>query len=153
MALFDPAPVTHYAHAIGSTRLLHFTKPALDQLLETYPAYWNDFGRLLADKFKLTLRAAKELMCMPARARVASRVLGIADGFGWTVKPYPRPGHKVKVLQSELALMLGYSRQTVSNLLVELQDAGWIALGRNTIEIVDPVALQREARGLEPLAT
>ncbi|MES2945695.1 MAG: Crp/Fnr family transcriptional regulator [Pseudomonadota bacterium] len=150
ITLFDHRPRTYDCRAVGLTRLLYINPDDLEQLLELQPQYWRDFGRLMAGKLRANLQATEELMCLPARARLASRLLEIASGFGWMAMPRAlQPGHQLKVSQADLALMLGYSRQTVNNLLVELQDKSWLTLRRGVIEILDPAALQREARGLD----
>jgi CRP/FNR family cyclic AMP-dependent transcriptional regulator len=121
----------------------------LGKLLEQQPQYWRDFGRLLASKLRVIVQIKEELMCLPARSRLASRLLEIASDFCWMAMPRAlQPGHQLKVSQADLAMMLGYSRQPVNNLLVELQDKSWLSLRRGVIEILNPAALQREARGL-----
>jgi CRP-like cAMP-binding protein len=42
--------------------------------------------------------------------------------------------------------MIGASRETVSRAMVEFQEAGWIAVERRTIRVVDRSALERRAQ-------
>lgn len=147
--LIDRQPSTHDIHAVGFTKLLYFSQNDLEKLLEVRPQYWRDFARLQSSKLRVIVQIKEELMCLPALSRLASRILEISTGFGWTAMPQTvQAGHKLKVSQADLAMMLGYSRQTVNNLLVELQQKNWLALHRGVIEILDPPALQREASGL-----
>lgn len=134
IAVFDSAPRTHDAWVESDALLLHVAQPVLQGLLDEHPAYWKDFGRLLAQKMRAMFSAMEDSAVLPATARVASRLAAMAGGFGvWT----GRSKRVVRVSQGQLGLMLSLSRQTVNQSLKELEAAGAILRCRGAIEILD----------------
>lgn len=134
IALFDSAPRTHDAWAESDVALLHMAQPDLQAMLDAHPAYWQAFGRLLAQKMRAMFSVLEEGAVLPVTARVASRLAAMAGGFGvWN----GRSKRFVRVSQGQLGLMLSLSRQTVNQCLKELEAAGAIRRCRGAVEIVD----------------
>jgi CRP-like cAMP-binding protein len=87
----------------------------------------------MSHKLRLTFINLEHLSLMPAPARLAHRLLMIAEGYGET-----EPARRVLQLpQEQLALMLSLSRQTTNQILKDLQAQGILHLGYGEIEIVD----------------
>nr|WP_318841070.1 Crp/Fnr family transcriptional regulator [Noviherbaspirillum aerium] len=134
IALFDGQARTHDAWTEGATAILHFPQHALTELLASHPAYWREFGLLLAQKLRMTFLAVEEAALLSAAGRVARRLVAISEGYGeW--KGRSRRG--IQVSQEQLALMLSLSRQTVNQILKQLEAQGVIRLSRGGIEILD----------------
>jgi len=70
---------------------------------------------------------------MPAPARLAHRLLMIAEGYG-EIEPARRI---LQLPQEQLALMLSLSRQTTNQILKDLQGQGILHLSYGEIEILD----------------
>jgi CRP-like cAMP-binding protein len=133
ICLFDGQPRTHDARGVGFCILLHVPQAALLELLEEHPQYWRHLALLMSHKLRLTFINLEQLSLMPALARVAHRLLLIAEGYGETE-------HSRRVLQlpqEQLALMLALSRQTTNQILKELQKQGILNLSYGEIEVVD----------------
>jgi len=75
----------------------------------------------------------EQMSLMPASARLAHRLLMIAEGYG-EIEQARRVLH---LPQEDLAAMLGLSRQTINSLLKMLEQQGVIELSYGAIEILD----------------
>ncbi|PVX78959.1 Crp/Fnr family transcriptional regulator [Paraburkholderia unamae] len=152
IALFDGGARTHDAYAERDSTLFHVPRAALVALLDATPAYWRVFGLLLAQKLRLAFDAIEETALLPAPARVARRLLLLAHDYGEAaVTPTPAPAALrarcvIPVPQEDLALMLALSRQTVNQILRQLERDGVLALRYGEIEIVDAARLAAQAQ-------
>lgn len=143
ICLFDGQPRTHDAYAVGPCSLLNVPQAALLELLDEHPQYWRQLALLMSHKLRLTFINLEQLSLMPAPARVAHRLLLIAEGYGETQ-------HSRRILQmpqEQLALMLSLSRQTINQILKELQNQGILNLSYGEIEVVDLEKLRVAAQG------
>jgi CRP-like cAMP-binding protein len=143
ICLFDGQPRTHDACGVGFCILLHVPQAALLELLEEHPQYWRHLALLMSHKLRLTFINLEQLSLMPAPARVAHRLLLIAEGYGETE-------HVRRILQlpqEQLALMLSLSRQTINQILKELQNQGILKLSYGEIEVIDLEKLRVAAQG------
>ncbi|MBB3260189.1 CRP-like cAMP-binding protein [Paraburkholderia bannensis] len=162
IALFDSGVRTHDAYAERDTSLFHVPRAALGALLDETPAYWHEFGLLLAQKLRLAFDAIEESALLPAAPRVARRLLLLAAGYGEAGRDSASDVAKsaaasvtenahtarpiVHVPQEDLALMLALSRQTVNQILRQFERDGLLALRYGEIEIVDAARLEQQAR-------
>ena len=143
ICLFDGQPRTHDAFGVGLCILLHVPQAALLELLEDQPQYWRQFALLMSHKLRLTFINLEQLSLMPAPARVAHRLLLIAEGYGET----EHARRIIQLPQEQLALMLSLSRQTINQILKELQNQGILNLSYGEIEVVDLEKLRVAAQG------
>lgn len=138
ICLFDGQPRTHDAFGAGQCTLLHIPQTALLKLLDEQPLYWRQLALLMSHKLRLTFINLEQLSLMPAPARLAHRLLMIAEGYG-EIDP---PRRVLQLPQEQLASMLSLSRQTTNQMLKELQGQGIIGLGYGEIEILDAERLR-----------
>ncbi len=75
---------------------------------------------------------------MPTAARLAHRLLMIAEGYG-EIDP---PRRVLQLPQEQLASMLSLSRQTTNQILKDLQGQGIVNLKYGEIEILDAQRLR-----------
>lgn len=141
ICLFDGQPRTHDAFAVGHCVLLHIPQSALLALLDDQPVYWRQLALLMSQKLRLTFINLEQLSLMPAPARLAHRLLMIADGYG-EIDPARRV---LQLPQEQLASMLSLSRQTTNQILKELQGVGILDLRYGEIEILDAERLRAMA--------
>ncbi len=153
IALFDSGVRTHDAYAERDTTLFHVPRAALAALLDETPAYWHEFGLLLAQKLRLAFEAIEESALLPAAPRVARRLLLLAAGYGEAgldaasdAPDTDAARHVIHVPQEDLALMLALSRQTVNQILRQFERDGLLVLRYGEIEIVDAARLEQQAR-------
>ncbi len=142
ITLFDGRPRTHDAIADEASQIVHVPRAALEALLEREPRHWREFGRLVAAKLRLAFVALEDASSLPLSARLARRLVLMAEGYG----EWHDQRHRVlEVRQEQLALMLSTSRQTVNQLLKELAARGLVRLAYGRVEIVDLAGLRRAA--------
>lgn len=133
ISLFDALPRPHDAFAVSRALLLHVPGPALKSLLELTPAYWREFGLLMAQKIRIAFENNDALMLLPAPQRLASRLLMIAGGYGG-INAAPS---KIALSQDTLASMVSLTRQTTNQLLKDLESQGIVELKFGEIVILD----------------
>ena len=115
-----------------------------DRLLDSTPALLHAFALLLTHKLRLTFTVLEETALLPASVRVARRLLLMADGYGDL-----RLGTRrvLRVPQEQLAQLLALSRQTVNQVLKDLQARGILKVAYGEIELLDFAGLRDLARG------
>jgi CRP-like cAMP-binding protein len=133
ISLIDGQPRTHDAVAEGATRVLRVPQAALKTMLAQEPRYWRDFALLMSHKLRLMFIALEELSLLPAPARLARRLLMIAEGYG---NLHEGPRRVIDVSQEQLALMLAISRQTTNQILKDLEARGAVRLTYGKIELL-----------------
>jgi CRP-like cAMP-binding protein len=141
ICLFDGQPRTHDAFGLGHCVLLHIPQTVLLTLLDEQPAYWRQLALLMSQKLRLTFINLEQLSLMPTAARLAHRLLMIAEGYG-EIDP---PRRVLQLPQEQLASMLSLSRQTTNQILKDLQGQGIVNLKYGEIEILDVERLRKLA--------
>ncbi len=134
IALFDGQARTHDAWADEPATLLHIRGQWLKSLLQQHPEWWREFGVLLSQKIRLAFGALEAAVLAPPQLRLVQRLLVMAQGHGELDGSSKRV---IRVPQEQLGQMLAISRQTVNQLLKQLEADGVIHLLRGAIEIVD----------------
>jgi CRP/FNR family transcriptional regulator, cyclic AMP receptor protein len=141
MAFFDRGPRTHDAYAVGATTLMQVPAAALERLLAAEDGWWQHLGALMVEKVRALFVGLEEIAVLPAPARVARRLVAIAQGHGMLA-----PGvalRTVSVSQEQLGTMLSLTRQTVSGVLSDFESRGWIRRRYRAIELLNVEALLR----------
>jgi CRP/FNR family transcriptional regulator len=135
LALLDSAP--HSATAVAmeptETQILH--RDRFDELVETQPQLRRAlFGGLVAELRRLTGHV-EELHFLDLPGRLASRIVRLAR------EKQPEQVTDVRLdwpfTQSDLAAMIGGTRQTVNRLLADMTAQGLIRLERDSLIIPD----------------
>ncbi len=115
-------------------------------MLSRQPTWWPHLGLLLTLRVRQLFLALEEVSLARPAARLARRLLLIADGYGdWD----GRTRRVIEVRQEQLAMMLSMSRQTTNQLLKEIEARGVIRVAYGQIEILDVEALRTAARSGE----
>ncbi|OYT86802.1 MAG: Crp/Fnr family transcriptional regulator [Burkholderiales bacterium PBB6] len=143
IATLDGGVRTHDAVAQGHTLLLHVPLDRLLAVLEAHPTLWRYLGQLVAEKLRAVFSGMEDLVLLPAPARVARRLLAMAQGHGmWQADAAVQT---VQVQQDQLGAMLALTRQTVSEVLGDFEARGWLKRRRGCIDLLDPAALAQHA--------
>lgn len=140
IALFDGASRTHDAIAAQPCRLLHFPAPALQQLLQQQPQWWQHLGKLLTEKMRQAFLALEQHTLLDAKARLCWRLCQLC----------PHDGAKLPLSQQQLAQLIGLSRQSTNQLLRALARDGVIELhyGSLIVRRIDRLHQALESAGL-----
>lgn len=143
VSLFDEGPRSASAEALEPARLLAFARSTVIDLARRdqriSESLLHTAGAMLR---RLTLQTA-DLVFLDLEGRVAKLLVDAAEARGKDAD-----GALVLDLgltQSELASMVGGSRQSVNQILHALSTRGFLEVDRKTVTIKDPLALRRRA--------
>lgn len=144
MSAFDGAPRTATAVAVGEVEAIVAPARAIASVLERDVVAANDFARILAARLRESDRQRLEYTALDTLARVARRLLDLADRFGQEVSD----GVKVELplSQEELASWCGASRESTVKALRTLREVGAITTGRRVVTLHDPAGMRTYAR-------
>jgi CRP/FNR family transcriptional regulator, cyclic AMP receptor protein len=144
IALFDGGARTHDAWADTTSTLLHLPLRHLTRILADEPRGWHYIGRLLVQKLRIALSLLEDMALEPPATRLARCLVNLLDGYG---QRQAEPPYRVRVSQERLGTMLSLSRQTVNELLAQLEREKIIQCQRGVVRILDPTRLRDAARG------
>jgi CRP-like cAMP-binding protein len=97
---------------------------------------------LLARKLRVALSLLEDMALEPPRVRLARCLIHLLDGYG------QRRGDlrdRVRVSQERMGMLLSLSRQTVNELLRELEQESIIQVQRGGLRILDHARLRAVA--------
>jgi CRP-like cAMP-binding protein len=135
LALLDGAPHSATIVAVEPTETLVLRREAFLDLIDTEPALRRALLASLAAEIRRLTGHVEDLHFLDLPGRLASRIVRLAADR-------PRePGGAVRIpwpyTQSELAGMIGGSRQSVNRLLSDLADEGLVRLERDVLVVTD----------------
>ncbi|HXV26049.1 MAG TPA: Crp/Fnr family transcriptional regulator [Alphaproteobacteria bacterium] len=143
IALLDGLPRTANATAIDDTSLIAIDRPHFVDLLEREPRIARHIIELLCERLRATTDRFSEDAFLSLKARLAKRLEALMIGYGEHCPEGMRIG--LKLSQTDLANMLGVTREAVNKQLGAWSQRGLIQHTRGTIIIRDPQGLKREA--------
>ena len=144
IALFDGGVRTHDAWADVPSTLLHLPHRHLTKILASDPGAWQHLGRLLVRKLRVALSLLEDMALEPPKVRLARCLINLFEGYG---QRKAEPPYRVRVSQERLGMMLSLTRQTVNELLRQMEKESIIECERGGVRVLDPGRL-REAAGL-----
>lgn len=104
------------------------------RIIDGEPRYYREFNRLMWERFALAYRFVAEAQGLAPEAWLRSRLIGLAE-HQQGQKPVQGPA-TITMSQSELANMIGMSRQTLNMLLAQMKERGVIEVGYRTIRLL-----------------
>lgn len=143
IALLDGLPRTANATAIDDTVLIAIDRPHFVELLESEPRIARHIIELLCERLRATTDRFSEDAFLSLKARLAKRLEALMIGYGQSCPEGMRIG--LKLSQTDLANMLGVTREAVNKQLGAWAQRGLIQHTRGTVIICDPQGLKREA--------
>ena len=130
--LFGQVPMTAHGLATQPTRLMLLSPADFERWLAHEPFRRYVFG-VFADRLADLMSLAEAVAFQRLDQRLAAALLG--------------RGPTLQLTHQALADELGTVREIVTRLLRRFERAGWLALGRERIEVKDPAALRTLAGG------
>jgi CRP/FNR family transcriptional regulator, cyclic AMP receptor protein len=144
LALLDGAPRSASAIALGRTQTLVLRRETFLDLINSDRSLRLALLASLSGEIRSITAHVQDLHFLDLPGRLARRILRESAGLT------PEPDGSVRLpwpyTQSELAGMIGGSRQSVNRLLADLVNEGLIELQRDALVIPDPAALERSIR-------
>ncbi|SEB19020.1 Crp/Fnr family transcriptional regulator [Variovorax sp. YR216] len=145
ISAFDGLPRTHDAQAHKPTTLLWLQPADFEALLDRHPALPRLFLRLECARLRLVAGAFEEFSTQSFEARLASRLLALAEGFGAS------NSHGVRIelhlSQETLAQLVGATRQRINQVLQDWARDGLVEQHRGKLTVLDEARLRRVAQG------
>jgi CRP/FNR family cyclic AMP-dependent transcriptional regulator len=145
LALLDGAPRSASAVALEPTETLALPREQFLSLVATEPAIRDALMASLAGELRRLTTHVAELHFLDLTGRLAARLSRLAEEHG-----EPMPDGAVRLdaplTQSDLAAMIGATRQSVNKLLGEFEADGLLRIERDSIVVPDMDRLARTAR-------
>jgi len=140
IAMLDGGKRTADAVAEGDSELMYVGRADFLSFLEGNPKLCIEMLELVCGRLRSTSEQLEDFSFLDLRTRLAKRLLQLVDEHGETVA---QGTHIAMALsQQTLAAMMGTSREAVNKQLRQWEGQGIIALGRNSITLVDREALE-----------
>jgi CRP-like cAMP-binding protein len=130
------------ATTLSPTRLRRVRRNDLLAALRTEPDLALQIIDLLCARLRSSIEKLEERAFMPLPARLARRLLHLAD-------TYAAKGGVVPLSQAELADFAGATREAVAKTLAVWKQRGWIGLSRGAVKLLDRAALEVIAASVE----
>jgi CRP/FNR family cyclic AMP-dependent transcriptional regulator len=127
---------TASATALGEAALRRMRRVDVLAQMRTRPDLALEFIEILCERLRVVSRRLEERAFLPVPARLASRLVYLADKVGSV-----RDG-SIPVTQSELADFVGATREATAKTLGDWRSRGWIALARGSVRVLDRAALE-----------
>ncbi len=143
VALFDGGLRTHDAWADVASTLLHLPLHQLMRIVADEPAAWRYFGRLLVRKLRIALTMLEDMALEAPRVRLARCLLNLSEGYD---RQNGQQQEHLRISQERLGMMLALSRQTVNEMLRDLEQQSIIECRRGGVRVVDRNRLRAAAR-------
>lgn len=144
LTAFGDFPRESFAAAVHPSRVWKIPLDAFQQVLSTHPGAVLEITRQIGQRMKRIQNRVENLVFKDVRARVAAILIELAEDFGQT-----EGGQRVldfEITQSELATLVGSTRQTVNGSLRELEESGLIQRDGRRVVIAKADELARVAR-------
>jgi CRP/FNR family transcriptional regulator, cyclic AMP receptor protein len=98
---------------------------------------------LLVRKLRVALALLEDMALESPRVRLARCLVNLFEGYG---RRKAVPTDRVRVSQERLGMMLSVSRQTVNELLRQMEQESMVQCERGGVRILDPGRLRDAAR-------
>lgn len=144
IAVFDGGPRTHDAWADTASTLLHLPQRFLAKCLRDDPGRWQQLGKLLVRKLRVSFSLLEDMAIEPPRVRLARCLMNLINNYGQRKQA---PSTEIRISQERLGTMVALSRQTVNELLRQLEHDSIVQCRRRGVRILDLGRLRVEGRG------
>lgn len=114
-------------------------------LVRVRPGVVVEVTRQIGERMKRVETRVESLMLRPVRSRLATMLLELAEDFGEEASDGLLLD--LRLSQSELASLIGASRQSVNRALSEFRDAGWVELRDGVFVVRRPDLLRSASKG------
>ena len=141
LGLLDGAPRSATATAVTETVAFRLPGAAFRDLVQTDPEFRQSVLVGLADGLRRASRNVGELHFLDVRGRLAARLATLARTMDPTLDRDVRLDPRFS--QSDLAAMVGATRQSVNRALADLERDGLIQVDGRRITVNDVAALER----------
>jgi CRP-like cAMP-binding protein len=140
ISMFDGLGRTHNAHAETTTELAFLSHADFQSLVQKFPQVYEYFTRLLCTRLRTAFNFIDASANLTLRQQLIKRLILHSSNYGHMFSMTQTT--EIKVSQESLAMMINSSRQTVNQLLKELEKQGLIRVNYGRIALLDTQALK-----------
>jgi len=144
LSVFDPGPRTSSATAASVAEVACLERDAMLAWVESRPEIARRLLQVLARRLRRTNASLSDLVFVDVPGRLARVLLDLHSRFGTPGNSSGTVEHGLT--QSQLAELVGSSRETVNKALSEFASRGWVVIGQRRLQVLDVEALTRRAR-------
>ncbi len=145
MGVLDGAPRSAGAEALRDCEVVIIDRARFVGLLKTAPGLATDVLLALVERLRRTNQDLERLAFRDARGRVVEGILQLSLAHGEQTGAGVR--FSLRLTHQQLASYIGVTRETVTRVLSELQDAGLVVFdGEKRIVVPDPDGLRNLVR-------
>jgi CRP/FNR family cyclic AMP-dependent transcriptional regulator len=143
LSLVDGGPRSASAEAIETTKVLVITRSVLLEMLGEYPSLTDALLRSLGFLVRRLTEQAADLVFLDIHGRLAKLLLALAEERG------EHTGDGIvldlQMTQTDLAAMVGGSRQSVNQTLHSFESRGYLEIEGRMVRLKKPDELRRRA--------
>jgi CRP/FNR family cyclic AMP-dependent transcriptional regulator len=143
LAVLDGGPRSASAEAIEKAKLIVLHRTVLFEILHDHRDITEALLRSIGSLLRRVTEQAADLVFLDLHGRVAKLLLMLADRHG--IDSGGDTVLDLGVTQSDLAAMVGGSRQSVNQILHHFERRGYVELAGRTVRIKDRARLERRA--------
>lgn len=143
LALLDGSERSASAEALENTTLLELKREPFVELVRSSPNMTEAVLRSMGGVLRRLTEQASDLVFLDLHGRVAKLVMQMADERG--AASGPTIELDLKLTQTDIAAMVGGSRQSVNQILRSFEDRGYLELQGKSMLIKQPDRLRRRA--------
>jgi CRP-like cAMP-binding protein len=143
LAVVDEEPRSFSVTTLTDVCAAEMTRAALQRWMTQRPEIADQLLRLLTRRLRRTNDVASDQIYTDVPGRIAKQLLYLAQRFGITDGAALRVDHELS--QTELAHLVGSTRESVNTALVDFTERGWIRTTGNSVFIYDSERLARRA--------
>jgi CRP-like cAMP-binding protein len=147
LALIDGGPRSASVQTLEPTAALTLTRATLLDLMSRQPGVTDVILRSLGMLVRRMIAQAADLVFLDLHGRVAKLLLRMIEDL--SDHPSQLTSLDLKMTQSDLAAMVGGSRQSVNQILHQLERRGYLRIEGQRLIVKDLEAIRRRA-GLPP---
>jgi CRP/FNR family cyclic AMP-dependent transcriptional regulator len=139
-----------FAEAARLSRTWRIPRDAFLAAMRAHPSLVLEITKQVHGRLRRVESRVEDLVFRDARTRIARILLELGEDFGTESSDWV--SLEISVNQSDLATLVGATRQTVNEALGELRDDDLVALERGRITLLRPDRLREIASGRPHLA-
>jgi CRP/FNR family transcriptional regulator/CRP/FNR family cyclic AMP-dependent transcriptional regulator len=140
LSLLDGGPRSASAAALEATETLTLDREPFVAILARHPEVASGLLTVLGNRLRRTDELIQDILFLDLPGRIAKQLLALADERGVQMRNGVRID--LRLSQTELASIVGTTRESVNRCLNAFADRGFIAIDRDAITIRDQEGLR-----------
>lgn len=143
LAVIDGLPRSATAVSLDQTTLYTINREQFRDHMRRSPQLAFNFMQELSQRVRYNTRQMDSLATLPVPARLARKLVELAQSYGRpTIHPTQGVHIDLSLTQSQLASLIGASRESTNKSLRDFQRRQWVHLAQGHIIVLDPDGLR-----------